>query len=331
MKIFYLTLLVAFQISLSAAPKKIGYPSFLSPHARPILVHEGRLFVANTPSDTVDVIDTKSAKVVHRINVGVDPVSLALRPDGKELWVANHVSDSVSVIDINPKSRTHLSVIDTVQDFDLHTKATRFDEPVGIAFASNEKAYVALSSENRIAIVNVRTRKVTRHLRISAQDPRAIVVRHGKLYVIPFESNNKTQLSGGYRIDGKLVTFNAHEHSIANNNVLSLGHKTDIVKHPRVPDRDLYIYDTKTDRLVATVDTLGTLLYGLAVDSKGTVFIAQTDARNDVNGRSGTKKHGLKELENRAFLNQVTRVSFEGNEGAGIAEEEAPAKAETPP
>ena len=111
MKIFYLTLLVAFQLSLSAAPKKIGYPSFLSPHARPILVHEGRLFVANTPSDTVDVIDTKSAKVVYRINVGVDPVSLTLRPDGKELWVANHVSDSVSVIDINPRSRTHLSVI----------------------------------------------------------------------------------------------------------------------------------------------------------------------------------------------------------------------------
>ena len=314
MRSLCLILLVALQGSLSAAPKKIGHPSFLSPHARPILVHEGRVFVANTPSDTVDVIDAQTTKVVRRIHVGIDPVSLALRPDGRELWVANHVSDSVSVIDINPKSRTHLRVVDTIQDFDLRTKATRFDEPVGIAFASNEKAYVALSSENRIAIVDVRTRKVTRHLRITAQDPRAIVVRHGKLYVIPFESNNKTQLSGGYRIDGDLVTFNAHEHSIANNNVLSLGHKTDIVKHPRVPDRDLYIYDTKTDRLVTTVDTLGTLLYGLTVDSKGTVFIAQTDARNEVNGRSGTKKHGLKELENRAFLNQVTRVAFEGNE-----------------
>ena len=110
-----------------------------------------------------------------------------------------------------------------------------------------------------------------------------------------------------------MVTFNAHEHSIANNNVLSLGHKTDIVKHPRVPDRDLYIFDTKTDRLIKTVNTLGTLLYGLAVDSKGRVFIAQTDARNEVNGRAGTKKHGLKELQNRAFLNQITRVEFDGN------------------
>jgi len=294
-------------------PTAIGHPSLMSPHARPIALQGGRVFVVNTPSDTVDVIDVKARKIVARIDVGIDPVSLAVRPDGKEVWVANHVSDSVSVIDTDPASPTHLHVIATVQDLNPQTKATRFDEPVGIAFAGNEKAYVALSSENKIAVVNVATRKITKRLTITAQDPRAIVVRGDRLYVIPFESNNKTQLSGGYKIDGKLVTFNAHEHSIANNNVLSLGHKTDIVKHPRVPDRDLYIFDTKTDRLIKTVNTLGTLLYGLAVDSKGRVFIAQTDARNEVNGRAGTKKHGLKELQNRAFLNQITRVEFDGN------------------
>jgi hypothetical protein len=155
---------------------------------------------------------------------------------------------------------------------------------------------------------------VSKRLTITAQDPRAIVVRGDRLYVIPFESNNKTQLSGGAKdkIDGDLVTFDAWQHSIRVNNVLSLGHVVDIVKHPKVPDRDLYVFDTKTDKLVETVDTLGTLLYGLTVDSKGRVFVAQTDARNDANGRSGTKKHGLAELENRAFLNQITSVGFKG-------------------
>ena len=70
-----------------------------------------------------------------------------------------------------------------------------------------------------------------------------------------------------------------------------------IVKHPDVPDRDLFVFDTTTDELVGSVDSLGSLLYGLAVDSNGRVFIAQTDARNDANGRAGTKKHGMKELE----------------------------------
>jgi len=295
------------------SPVAVGHPTFVSPHASPIAVRDGLVFVVNTPSDTVDVINTGTRKIVARVNVGIDPVGIALRPDGKEVWVSNHVSDSVSVIDNDPSSPTYLNVVATVQEFDRKAKSTRFDEPVGIAFASDEKAYVALSSENQIAVVDVATRKVTKRLTITAQDPRAIVVRNERLYVIPFESNNKTQLSGGNKIDGDLVTFNAWEHSVLHNNILSLGHVVDIVKHPRVPDRDLYVFDTKTDELVETVDTLGTLLYGLTVDSKGRVFIAQADARNDANGRSGSKKHGLKELENRAFLNQITKVDFDGS------------------
>lgn len=299
----------------SLLAQKVGHPSFLSPHAKPIVAQGQYVFVANTPADTVDVISKSTKKVVERIRVGIDPVSLALRPDGKELWVSNHVSDSVSVIDLVATNPTYLQIIATIQDLDRRKKATQFDEPVAIAFANNSKAYVALSSENKIAVVNVETRKVTKRLNIRSQDPRDIVVRGDRLYVIPFESNNKTQLSGGNgnNIDGDLVTFDAWQHSIVVNNVLSIGHVVDIVKHPKVPDRDLYVFDTKTDKLVKTVDTLGTLLYGLTVDSQGNVFVAQTDARNDVNGRSGTKKHTLKELQNRAFLNQVTKVSTKGS------------------
>lgn len=292
-------------------PKAVGHPPMESPQFNPIAANGGRVFVANTPAGTVDVIDAKGRQVVCRIPVGVDPVCVAVRPDGREVWVANHVSDSVSVIDTDAASPTFLHVIATVQEFDPKTKATKFDEPVGIAFASNEKAYVALSSESQIAVVDVAARKVTRRLTIPAQEPRAIAVRNGKLFVAPFESHNQTQLSGGAKgkIDGELVTFDAYNHSIQNNNVLSIGHVVDVVKHPQVPDRDLFVFDTATDQLVATVNGLGTLLYGLAVDSKGTAFVAQTDARNEVNGRSGTKKHGLKEMENRAFLNRISRVA----------------------
>ena len=298
----------------SEPPETVGHPTFMSPHASPIAVSNGKVFVVNTPASTVDVIDSRHRTVVNRIHVGIDPVSIAVRPDGKEVWVANHISDSVSVLDTDAKSPTYLQVVATIQDFDPVTRATRFDEPVGIAFASNDKAYVALSSENEIAVINVKSRQVDKRLTITAQDPRAITVRGDRLYILPFESGNKTQLSGGVgKFDGDLVTFDAYKHSIFNNNVLSLGAVVDIVKHPKVPDRDLYIFDTKTDKLVTVVDTLGTLLYGLTVDSKGHVFIAQTDARNDVNGRAGTKKHGLKELENRPFLNRITQVNFNGD------------------
>ena len=59
----------------------VGHPSFLSPHSRPIAILVQRVFVANTAADTVDVIDAPSRKVVARIDVGIDPVSVAVRPD----------------------------------------------------------------------------------------------------------------------------------------------------------------------------------------------------------------------------------------------------------
>ena len=292
------------------AQADVGHPIFASPHANPIAVNGSYVYVANTPADTVDVINRTSRRIARRIDVGVDPVSVAVRPDGREVWVANHVSDSVSVIDANPESRTFHQVLATVQSLTPNTLATRFDEPVGIAFASDAKAYVALSSSNRIAIVDVAARRVTGHLRVRAQDPRAIAVRGDRLYVAPFESNNQSQLSGcrAEAIDGERCTFDAVEHVFSNNNVLSTNYDADIVKNPDLPDRDLFVFDTRTDRLVETVDTLGTLLYGLAVDSAGRVYVTQTDARNVDNGRAGTAKHGLAEMENRAFLNQITRV-----------------------
>ncbi|MCY3813682.1 MAG: hypothetical protein OXH15_17960 [Gammaproteobacteria bacterium] len=291
-------------------PDNVGRPTFASPHAKPIVVHGDFVYAVNTPADTVDVIDTDTRTVVNRINVGIDPVGLAVRPDGKELWVTNHVSDSVSVVDTDTDSDFFQQVIATVNDFSTATLATYFDEPVGVAFADDDKAYVALSTSNRIAVIDVPTRTVSNHLRIPAQDPRAITVRDNKLYVIAFESNNQTQLSGceAESIDDDVCTFDAVEHVFRNNNVLSTNYDADIVRNTELPDRDLFIFDTTTDNRLRIVNGVGTLLYGLAVDSDGSVFVAQTDARNDANGKAGTAGDGMAEMENRAFLNQITQV-----------------------
>ena len=46
-----------------------GHPAFMSPHASPIVVSGGLVYVANTPADTVDVIDTNSREIVARVYV----------------------------------------------------------------------------------------------------------------------------------------------------------------------------------------------------------------------------------------------------------------------
>src|SRR5262245_5420892 len=169
-----------FGFNCQLAPSGSGFQTFASPQSHPIaLSPDGlHLYVANTTSNSVSVISTLLGAVVDEIRVGIEPVGLAVRPDGRELWVSNHVSDSVSVIELNPLSSRHHSVVATIQDLDADG-VTHFDEPVGIAFASSRKAYVALSSTNDIAVIDTATRTIGGRIHITANEPRDLAVRGG--------------------------------------------------------------------------------------------------------------------------------------------------------
>jgi YVTN family beta-propeller protein len=295
----------------------VGQQTFSSPQSKPILLSpDGAFaFVANTTSRSVSIIDLATLAVVSNLEVGLEPVGLALKPDGSELWVANHVSDSVSVIDLALGSPTRWAVVATVQDVDAEG-VTRFDEPVGIAFANDSKAYVSLSSRNDVAVVDTASYSVTARIHVTAQEPRALAVRGGLLYVAAFESGNQTELSvcpGGLAppqctLDASdLVDFVVQSPNIP-------GADTRIVVDPQVPDRDLFVYDTSNDNLVEAVSGVGTLLYDVVVSSTGEAFMSQTEARNDVNGLDG---QNLDVLENRLFLNQVAHVSCNAG-GCGV-------------
>ena len=290
-----------------------GREIYASPQTQPIVLGpEGRfLYGANTTSHTVSVVDTVSKQELFQIPVGIEPGSLALRPDGAELWCSNHVSDSVSVIDIRAGSVARFEVVATIQVID-ENGVTRFDEPAGIAFADSTKAYVALSSRNQIAIVDIVGPSYTvrpDRIRITAQDPRAITVRDGRLYVVPFESMNQTELSSCPEADGTPQCTVDHDAPFAGRPNLP-GIEKNIVVDPDVPDRDLFVFDTVDEAPVGSpVPAVGTLLYGLAVDSSGRVFVAQTDALNAANGLHG---ESLADLGNRIFLNQITRVDCGG-------------------
>ncbi len=51
--LFALSLTAAFSaVAAPNKPLKIGHPSFLSPHSRPIALHGDRVLVANAPADS---------------------------------------------------------------------------------------------------------------------------------------------------------------------------------------------------------------------------------------------------------------------------------------
>ena len=74
-----------------------------------------RLFVVNSNSDTVSVIDTQTDKVVETINVrlaeseliGASPEGLALSADERTLYVANAKANAVAVIKLDPSKKAN--------------------------------------------------------------------------------------------------------------------------------------------------------------------------------------------------------------------------------
>ena len=58
-----------------------------------------RIYVPNSGSDTVDVIDPATYKVVDHFAVGHQPQHVVPSWDGKTLWVLNDLGDSLTKID----------------------------------------------------------------------------------------------------------------------------------------------------------------------------------------------------------------------------------------
>ncbi|MGH3671038.1 MAG: YncE family protein [Pseudonocardiaceae bacterium] len=58
-----------------------------------------RLYLPNSGSGSVSVIDTLSNTVIATIPVGSCPEGVAVTPDGRHVYVPNFASNSVSVID----------------------------------------------------------------------------------------------------------------------------------------------------------------------------------------------------------------------------------------
>jgi len=112
-----------------------SYVNFESGHVRPLaLSPDGtRLFAVNTPDNRLEIFAVDGGGLTHTgsVRVGIDPVAVAVRNDG-EVWVVNHVSDSLSVVDVAADPPRVARTLATC------------DEPRDIVFAGpgNDRAFV---------------------------------------------------------------------------------------------------------------------------------------------------------------------------------------------
>jgi YVTN family beta-propeller protein len=157
---------------------------------------ESRIFTANVNSDTISILDhdkngDASGWVETPISVGKGPEGFDVSPDGKELWAANSQDGTLSIIDLGMRK--------VVQTLDLRTKRTnrvkfspdgklvliadlgtgdliildaasrqevkRLNLGHGVAgiliVPDSSRAYVAVSPDNEVAAVDLKTLSVT--------------------------------------------------------------------------------------------------------------------------------------------------------------------------
>src|SRR5262245_42035522 len=115
-----------------------GFDHFESGHVRPLaLSPDGtRLLAVNTPDNRLDVFDVNVSGLTlsASVPVGLEPVAVAARTN-TEVWVVNMLSDSVSIVTIDPSDPTLSHVTRTL---------LVGDEPRDIVFAGagGDRAFI---------------------------------------------------------------------------------------------------------------------------------------------------------------------------------------------
>jgi DNA-binding beta-propeller fold protein YncE len=117
-----LALLVSMAIVATPALAQRSFVTFESGQVRPLArtPNGTKLLAVNTPDNRLEIFTVSNGTLTHSgsIPVGMEPVSVAAR-NNNEAWVVNHLSDSVSVVDLSaspPKVVRTLLVGDEPRD-----------------------------------------------------------------------------------------------------------------------------------------------------------------------------------------------------------------------
>ncbi len=160
------------------------YTLFETLQVRPLAVSaDGNLlYAANTPDNRLEVFSVAGRRAVDigSVVVGLEPVAIAVRAPG-ELWVVNHLSDSVSIVDVSDPLSPR--VVNTLWVG---------DEPRDIVFAG---------PQHNLAFITTAHRGQN-----SPDDPDLFTPGVGRADVWVFDANNLGTALGGQRLT-KLTLF----------------------------------------------------------------------------------------------------------------------------
>ncbi len=301
-----------------------SYTLFESLQVRPVaLSPSGKyVFATNTPDNRLEIfrVDHGSLKSIGSVAVGLEPVAVAARTDN-EVWVVNHLSDSVSIVKM-------IGGIATVTQTLLVG-----DEPRDIVFAgtNRDRAFITTAhrGQNTGDAYDLQTPGVGRadvwvfdannlgsaaggtrltKLTLFADTPRALAVSaDGRtVYAAAFLSGNQTTSVSEYAVHtmypngmpgpatidlggqpvpqpptGLIVKY-TNGHWVD-----AYGTVFDPFVKVRLPDEDVFAIDATANPPAAVASGVyahvGTTLFNMAVNPhNGKVYVSNTEAHNEV-------------------------------------------------
>jgi len=117
------------------------------------------IYVTNTNSSTISVIDANTNRVIDTILVEKSPQSVKYIADTNSIYVANFLSSTISVIDANT-NRINKSI-----------NLKSGDGPVAIEFDPyNKKIYVANYNSSTISVIDANTNRINKSINLPNTD-----------------------------------------------------------------------------------------------------------------------------------------------------------------
>ena len=298
-----------------------------------------RLYVVNGPAGCLEIyaLNGDALSLVSSVSVGLEPVSIAERTSN-ELWVVNHLSDSVSVVRLDGTPR----VLRTLQVG---------DEPRDIVFAGNNRDRAFITAANRgqnrpgftsaslttpgsgradvwifdaAQLEDSLNGKPLSIVTLPADVPRALAVSSDgrTVYAAAFMSGNRTTVLHRDAINtpkpGLTTSADGVQAPATGLIVRYEGTtwrdeaRTDWSSQVKLTlsDEDVFAINASatipsiTDRFVG----VGTTLFNMAVAADGRIFVSNTEAFNEVRFE-GSGRRGNSTVRGRIAESRISMIS----------------------
>ena len=302
-------------VDTAPVEKGANFVTFETGQVRPLAMSPdgARLFVLNTPNGTLEIYSVSASGLSYEstVPVGMEPTAVAaLNTD--EVWVVNHLSDSVSVVDVSanpPKVTRTLLVGDEPRDIVFAGSGNKFafvttahrgqngpdDHPLDARLTTPGVGRADVWVFNTASLGNTLGGDPLTVINLFGDTPRALAVSPdgNTVYAAVFLSGNRTTTLGEDRLpksdpttssDGKtqpdtgLIVQFKYNHWVDD-----AGTIFDDKVLFSLPDYDIFTIDASLDTPAQSgqFSGVGTTLFNMATNpASGAVYVSNTEALN---------------------------------------------------